>query len=189
MRGITTGLIALALSGLMGSAAAQPAYAAGAAGRTNWSYECGPAGCARDATAWRVAAGYRFNGVLALEAFFFDLGRARSSDFSVDGTLGASGVGVQSLIGWHIGDFEFAAKLGLAEMSNDFRASPTSAYASTRVHRKELVAGWMGSYPLSPELSIRFDMDFLTVALDGDAIFYSRGSDLRSTTLGLSYRF
>jgi hypothetical protein len=32
-------------------------------------------------------------------------------------------------------------------------------------------------------------MDFLTVALDGDAIFYSRGSDLRSTTLGLSYRF
>jgi hypothetical protein len=189
MRGITTGLIALALNGFMGSTAAQPAYVAGSAGSTQWSYDCGPAGCARDSRAWRLAAGYRFNGVLALEAFYFDFGRARSSDYAVDGALGASGAGVQSLIGWHFGDFEFAAKIGLADLANDFRASPTSSYASTRVHRKELVAGWMGSYPLSPDVSIRFDIDFLTVALDGDALFYARGSNLRSTTLGLAYRF
>jgi hypothetical protein len=33
------------------------------------------------------------------------------------------------------------------------------------------------------------DVDVLTAALDGNAIMYSRGSDVKSFLIGLSYRF
>jgi hypothetical protein len=33
------------------------------------------------------------------------------------------------------------------------------------------------------------DVDILTVALDGDALFYSRGSDVGTVLLGLMHRF
>jgi hypothetical protein len=189
MQKITAGLVGLGLTALVGSACAQDAYVLGSVGRSNWAYDCGPAGCALGSTAWRVAAGYRFNRAIAVEAFYGDFGRARSSNFSEDGTLGATGGGLQSLIGWHFGDFEFAAKIGLATLKSDFRAAPTSSYASMRAHRSELVAGLMAAYPLAADFSIRVDVDVLTAALDGNAIMYSRGSDVKSFLIGLSYRF
>jgi hypothetical protein len=179
----------LAAQGLASGAAAQEAYVAGAAGHSSWSYGCGPEGCQRGTTAWRVAAGYRFNGGVALEGFYFDLGSARSSDITTNGRLRATGVGVQALLGWQFGQFDLAAKLGLADMRNDFRAAPTSLYASMGVHRTEFVGGLMGAYRVTPTVAVRLDMDIVTVALNGDAIFYSRGSNVTSTLLGVMLRF
>jgi hypothetical protein len=189
MRRLDIWLLALGLHGLAISAAAHEAYVVGSAGRANWAYDCGPNGCQRDTTAWRIAAGYRFNRVVALEGFYFDFGRARSSNFSVDGKLGATGAGVQSLIGWQFGAFDFAGKIGLASMTNDFRASPTSSYPSSRMRRTELVGGLMSAYHLTPALSVRLDVDILTVALNGDAVYYSRGSDVTTGLFGLIHRF
>jgi hypothetical protein len=177
------------LQGLALCAAAQEPYLVAAIGRSNWAFDCGSDGCQRGTTAWRVAAGYRFNRLVAVEGFYFDLGRSNSSNFSFDGKLGATGAGVQALIGWQFGEVDLAGKLGLAGMTNDFRASPKSSYASSRVHRTELVGGLMGAYHLTPSLAVRMDVDVLTVALDGDAFFYSRGSDVRTVVLGLMHRF
>jgi hypothetical protein len=189
MHRLKVSLVALGLQGLALCAAAQQPYLVAAVGRSNWAFDCGSNGCQRGTTSWRLAAGYRFNRLVALEGFYFDLGRATSSDFSLDGKLGATGAGVQALIGWQFGKFDLTGKIGLAGMTNDFRASPTSAHASTRVHRTELVGGMMGAYQLTPSLSLRMDVDILTVALDGDALFYSRGSDVGTVLLGLMHRF
>ena len=186
---IKTGLLALTLQCLSLGANAQEAYLVGSAGQSRWAYACGTAGCERSTAAWRVAAGYRFNRAVALEGFYFDLGRARSSDFLLDGRLGATGAGVQALFGWPIGDVELAGKIGVASMHNDFRASATSLTASTRVHRTEAIGGLVSSYRFTPNLSLRLDVDVVTVALDGDALFYSRGSDVTGVMLGLVFRF
>jgi len=189
MRRLSMWLLALALQGIAFGAVAQEAYAVGSAGRSNWAIDCGPGSCQRSTSAWRVAAGYRFNRVVALEAFYADFGRARSSDFLLDGSLGATGAGVQTLIGWQFGDFDFAGKIGAARMRNDFRASPTSAYPSAAVHRNELIGGLMGAYRITPNLAVRLDVDIVTVALDGDFVFYARGSDVTTLMLGLMFRF
>ena len=189
MRTLAIWLAALAAQGLASGAAAQGAYVVGSAGRTNWAYDCGPDGCERDTTAWRVAVGYRFNRVVALEGFYTDFGRARSSSFSEDGSLGASGAGAQALIGWQFGAVDLAGKIGFAAMRNDFRASPTSSYSSSSARRTEVIGGLMGAWRVTPSVAVRLDFDILTVALDGDSIYYSRGSDVTTVMLGLMYRF
>lgn len=189
MRTLKVWLLVLALHGLAPNAAAQETYIAASAGRTSWDLDCGPNGCQRNSTAWRAAAGVRFNRVVALEAYYFDLGRARSSDFLIDGSLGATGIGVHTLLGWRSEEFDIAGKIGLADMRNEFRAAPTSLYSSSRVHRTELVGGLMAAYRVTPSVAVRLDVDILTVALDGDALFYSRGADVRVAMLGVMFRF
>jgi hypothetical protein len=185
---IICGLVLMA-QGLASTASAQAAYVVGSAGRSDWAYDCGPSGCERNTGSWRVAAGYRVNRVVAVEGFYFDLGRARSSDYSVNGKLGATAFGVQTLVGWQFGDVELAAKLGLAGMKNDFRAEAVNSAPSTGVHRTEFIAGVTGAYWLTPSVGVRLDADYVTVALNGDALFYSRGSNVTTVLLGLTMRY
>jgi hypothetical protein len=181
--------LALIAQGLASAASAQEAYVAGSAGRSNWAYDCGPSGCQRNTGAWRVAAGYRFNRVVALEGFYFDLGRARSSDYSVNGRLGATGFGVETLLGWQFEEVELAAKLGLADLRNDFRSDATPSAPSKNVHRTEFIAGLTGTFRVTPSVGVRLDADYVTVALNGDALFYSQGSNVTTVLLGLMVRF
>lgn len=170
-------------------ARAEGLYLAGSAGSAHWSLDCGGNGCARDPGAWRLAAGWRLNPVVAFEAFYLDLGRARSSEASTDGTLAASGLGVQTLLGWDFGSVALAGKIGVARMRIAFDAAPTSLYGSERVRRNELVGGLAAAWHATPRLSFRFDADIVTVALNGDALFYSRGADVVTATLGAMLRF
>jgi hypothetical protein len=189
MRTVTICLLGLMAQALASGASAQESYVLGSAGRSDWAYDCGPSGCERNTGSWRVAAGYRFNRVVAVEGFYFDLGRARSSDYSVNGRLGATGFGVETLLGWQFGDVELAAKLGLASMRNDFRTEAANSAPSTSVHRTEFIAGVTGTYRVTPGIGVRLDADYVTVALDGDALFYSRGSNVTTVLLGLMVRF
>ncbi len=168
---------------------AQGIYVAAGAGASQWGMDCGSSGCDRSATALRLAAGYRFNRVIALEAFQLDLGRARSSSNMIDGELRSRGTGVETILGGQIGDVELAGKIGLASMRNDFRAAPSSFDPSERRTRTEVIFGAMLAYRFTPQLALRFDLDFVTVALNGDFIFYSRGADVSTLTMGLAYRF
>lgn len=182
--------IALCLMTLIaGGAAAQEAYVTGAGGGTNWRLDCGPDGCKRNTSAWRVGAGYRFNSVVAVEGFHIDFGRARSSDPSIDGDLGAKAFGVQALVGWQGGDFELNGKIGLSKMRARFDAGPGSPHASSTVSKNEVIGGLMTAWRVAPNLALRLDVDIATVALDGDVIRYSRGSDVVSTVVGLMLKF
>jgi hypothetical protein len=117
------------------------------------------------------------------------LGRARSSDYSVNGRLGATGFGVETLLGWQFGEVELAAKLGLAGLRNNFHSDATPSAPSTNVHRTEFIAGLTGTYRVTPSVGVRLDADYVTVALNGDALFYSQGSNVTTVLLGLMVRF
>jgi len=189
MRNIKSWLALLCLQGLAFGAAAQDAYVVGSLGRASWDFDCGTNGCQRGTNAWRVGAGYRFNRVLALEAFHFDFGRARSSDYALDGTLGGAALGVQALVGWQFDVLDFAGKIGLARVRSEFRAAPTSGYESTTVHKGELMGGLMAAWRVTPGLAVRLDVDIVTLALNGDSLYFSRGSNVTTLLLGVAYRF
>lgn len=182
-------LIAGCLQALAIGATAQEAYVAGGVGRSSWNFDCGPNGCNRTTPSWRVAAGYRFNGVVAVEGFHFDFRRARSSEPYLDGELAGTALGMQALLGGQVGAFELAGKIGLAEVRSDFRPAPTSLNPAKASRHTEVIGGAMVAYRLTPNISLRLDVDVVTVALDSYGIFYSRGADVTSVTLGMTYRF
>lgn len=189
MRTPKTVLMALGLLAASCGAAAQEAYLMGAAGRASWNFECGPQGCQRGSTAWQLAAGYRFNRLVAVEALYLDMGRARSSDYALNGRLGGTALGAQVLLGWRIGDIDLAGKIGWAQVQADFRPAPGSLDVAERRHHNEVIGGLMGAYHLTPDLSIRLDVDIVTVALNSDFLFYSRGADVTTVLLGAMLRF
>lgn len=189
MSRVRTCLIALCLQALALGASAQEAYLAGGLGRSYWNFDCGPNGCDRTTASWRIAAGYRFNRLVAVEGFHFDFRRARSSETYLDGELAGTALGVQALLGWQVGEVELAGKIGLAEVRSDFRPAPTSFYAAKVSRHTEVIGGLMAAYRLTPNLSLRLDVDVVTVALDSGDIFYARGADVTTYMLGLMYRF
>ena len=187
-------LPALLLCGLLAAAfgaCAQEAYVTGGVGRSNWNFiDCGASGCDRNKTAWRFAAGYRFNRLVAAEAFYFDFGRSRSSSPSLDGELRGRAGGAQALLGWQFSTFELAGKIGLASVRADFRPAPSNVGdTSARSTHTEVIAGVMAAYRVTPQLALRFDLDIVTVALSSDLIFYSRGADVTTLLLGVKYGF
>lgn len=189
MRRTLQWLIVLGLQAVSFGAMAQEAYLAGGLGQSHWNFDCGANGCDRSTTAWRVAAGYRFNRIVAVEAFYFDFGRARSSTPSLDGQLRGTAAGAQALVGWQFGAFDVAGKLGLASVRSDFRPAPTSFDVATNTRHTELIGGLMGAYRFTPNVALRMDLDIVTVALDSNGVFYSRGSDVVTVLLGAMFRF
>jgi hypothetical protein len=181
--------LALLLQGLACGAGAQEMYVAGAFGQASWNFDCGPNGCDRRTTAWRMAAGYRFNRVVAVEVFHMDFGRARSSTASLDGAFAAKASGAQVLAGCQFGGFDIAGKIGGASVLSEFEPSATSFDVAQRVRRTELIGGLMGGYRFTPNFGVRLDVDVVTAALDSNGIYYSRGSDIVTVVGGFVWNF
>lgn len=186
---LANALLALGLAATAQPAAAQEAYVTGGIGSSHWNFECGPNGCDRRTTAWRAAAGYRFNRVVALEAFYSDFGRARSSTPGLDGRFGATAAGAQVLAGWQFGAFDIAGKLGGASVHSDFDPAPTSFDVKMSRRHTELIGGLMAGWRFTPNVGVRLDLDIVTAALDSNGIFYSRGSDIVTVIAGVLVRF
>jgi hypothetical protein len=182
-------LLAMCLNGVACGVAAQEAYIAGGLGSSNWSFACGATGCDRTTNSWRIAAGYRFNRIVAVEGFYSDFRCARPSSAALDGELCGTALGVQALLGYQFGAVDFAGKIGLAAVQSDFRPSPTSFDVAAVSRNTELSAGLMGAYRFTPNLALRLDIDIVTVALNSDGIFYSKGADVTTIMLGVMVRF
>jgi hypothetical protein len=181
------------LQALAFGAAAQEAYVVGSVGSASYDFaECagfGSDGCQSKATAWRVGAGYRFNRVVALEGFHFDFGRARSSVYSLEGTFGGTAQGVEVLVGWQGEALEVAGKIGLARVRSDYRAASGSLFESTSATHTEVMGGLMGAWQIAPNVALRLDLDLVTLALNSDAVYFSRGANLTTLLLGVVVRF
>lgn len=170
-------------------AQAQSFHVAGSVGRANWSDLDCDGGCDRNTTAVRLAGGAWFNRVVGAEAFVMDMGTARSSDYSLDGELRGRAFGGVVLLGWRGESFDIAGKLGVARVHSRFTAAPTSAYRSESKRSNEPVGGMMLAVRATPQLSLRFDYDVMTVALIGGVYLYGRGADVHTLSLGASYSF
>lgn len=179
----------LLLLAMGGAARAQEPYVAASAGQSSWNFDCGPTSCDRTGNTWRAAAGVRFNRIFAVEAFLLDLGRTRSSQPGIDGDWRARAPGVQALIGWQTRGFDLAGKIGLASVRTQFSAAPASFSVSETRTNSELIGGVMLGYHFTGHLALRFDFDIVTVALDSYGVFYSRGADVSTASLGLAWHF
>jgi hypothetical protein len=183
-------LLVMCLHGVVGGVAAQEPYLAAGLGSSSWNFvDCGATGCDRTTNSWRVAAGYRFNRIVALEGFYSDYGCARTSSASLDGELCGTALGVQALLGYQFGAVDFAGKIGLAGVRSELRPSLTSFDVATVSRNTELSAGMMGAYRFTPNLALRLDVDIVTVALNSTGLFYSRGADVTTAMLGLMVRY
>jgi len=183
-------LLAICLNGVVCGVAAQEAYLAGGLGSSNWNFDfCGTTGCDRSTSSWRVAAGYRFNRIVAVEGFYSDFGCARSSSVSLDGDLCGTALGVQALLGYQFGAVEFAGKVGLAGVRSDYHPSATNFNRSNASRNTELNIGLMGAYRFTPNLALRLDVDTVPVALWSDGFFFTSGANVHTITLGMMYGF
>ncbi len=186
---LTRLVLATACLGAATLAQAQSFYVAGTAGRSNWSdLDCN-SGCDRHTTGLRVAGGAWFSRVFAAEAFIMDMGTARSSASSLDGRLRGRALGAVALLGWRGERFDIAGKLGVASVHSRFTAAPTSGWPSESKRSTEPVGGMMLAVRATPQLSVRFDADVMTVALIGGVFLYGRGADVHTFSLGASYAF
>jgi hypothetical protein len=170
-------------------AQAQSFHVAGTVGRANWSDLDCDGGCDRNTTALRLAGGAWFNRVVGAEAFVMDMGTARSSDTWLDGKLRGRAVGAVALLGWRGERVDVAGKLGLARVQSRFTAAPTSGWPSESKRSNEPVGGMMLAVRATPQLSLRLDVDVMTVALIGGVYLYGRGADVHTLSLGASYAF
>lgn len=170
-------------------AQAQSFYVAGTVGRSTWSDLDCDRGCDRHTTGLRVAGGAWFSRAFAAEAFVMDMGTARSSDALLDGRLRGRALGAVALLGWRGERFDIAGKLGAASVHSRFTAAPTSNWPSDSKSSTEPVGGMMLAVRATPQLSVRFDVDVMTVALIGGVFLYGRGADVHTFSLGASYAF
>ena len=183
-------LLAMCLNGVACGVAAQEAYIAAGLGSSNWNFDvCGTTGCDRSTSSWRVAAGYRFNRIVAVEGFYFNFRCARSSSVSLDGDLCGTALGVQALLGYQFGVVEFAGKVGLAGVRSDYHPSATNFNRSNASRNTELNIGLMGAYRFTPNLALRLDVDTVPVALWSDGFFFTSGANVHTITLGMMYGF
>ena len=178
-------LLAMCLNGVACGVAAQEAYIAAGLGSSNWNFDvCGTTGCDRSTSSWRVAAGYRFNRIVAVEGFYSNFGCARSSSVSLDGDLCGTALGVQALLGYQFGAVDFAGKVGLAGVRYDYHPSAASFNRSSVSRSTEPNFGLMGAYRFTPNLALRLDVDSPPAEL-----FFTSGANVHTITLGVMYGF
>jgi len=187
----TLARVVVAATCLVGAtlAQAQSFHVAASVGRADWSDLDCDGGSDRNTTAFRVAAGAWFNRVVGAEAFAMDMGTARSSDYWLDGKLRGRALGAVALLGWRAERFDIAGKLGVASVHSRFSAAATSGWPSESKRSTEPVGGMMLAVRATPQLSVRFDYDVMTVALIGGVYLYGRGADVHTLSLGASYAF
>jgi Outer membrane protein beta-barrel domain len=170
-------------------AQAQSFYVAGGAGRAHWSDLDCTGNCDRDTTGLRIAAGAWFNRVLAAEVFAMDMGSVRLADSLFEGKLRGRAIGALGLLGWRGERVDIAGKFGVAQVQARFEASPTSTFSSETKRSREPVFGMMLAVRATPQLSVRFDVDNMSVAMLGAFILREGGADVTTFSLGAHYAF
>lgn len=189
LRTMTYAIVAASCLAAAAVAQAQSFYVAAGAGRAHWSdLDCN-GGCDRDSTGLRIAAGAWFNRVLAAEVFALDMGSATLADSLFNGKVRGRAFGALGLLGWRGERFDIAGKLGVAQVQSRFEASPTSAFPSATERSREPVFGMMLAVHATPQLSVRFDIDNMSVAQLGGFLFQVGGADVTTFSLGVHYAF
>ena len=182
-------VVALAAATLAGLASAQ-GYAGIGIGQSRAKFDCtGADTCDKTGNAFRLYGGYQFTPHLALEAAYYDQGKARvtASDSelgSVGGDFKGQGIGLWGVL---IAPMEAAsvyAKLGVVSSRIKLDASSSvlgSASASERHTRGALGLG--ASYEFAPKWVARLDYERFR------ARFMDEKVSVDLVTLGAHYRF
>lgn len=182
-------VVAVAAATLAGIASAQ-GYAGFGIGQSRAKLDCtGADTCDKTDTAFRLYGGYQFTPNLALEAAYYDQGKARVTGSdpelgSVGGDFKGQGIGLWGLLVAPMDAVSFYAKLGVVSSRIKLDASSSvlgSASASERHTRGALGLG--ASYEFAPKWVARLDYERFR------ARFMDEKVSVDLVTLGAHYRF
>lgn len=170
-----------------GHAAAQ-GYIGGAIGQGRINVDCdGVANCDKTGTGFKLGGGYRFHPNLAVEANYFDFGKARASDEELSASLKGSGMGVgvaaiadfsPSVYGVaRLGLARTKARLGLAGFGSTSDSSSNPYYG--------VAIGWK----MSPNLGIELGFDASKVKYKDAELEINESASTRLFSVGVNFSF
>lgn len=145
--------------------------------------------CDKTDTAYRLYGGYEFGPNLAVEAVYYDQGKARVSGLDpalgrVDGDFKGQGVGLWGLVGVPVQAAAFYAKLGLVSASIKLNATSSVLGSASSSERHTRGAWGLGaSYEFAPRWVGRLDFERMRVR------FMDEKVAVELLTLGAHYRF
>jgi OOP family OmpA-OmpF porin len=158
LRQVSIALAALSLS----AAACAQGYAVVSVGTSKLSVDCGSAPtCDKSDTAFKLLGGYKMNPNFALEAGYFDFGKAKVADPTASLAIKVNGFG--GGLAWHqdlAPDWNFVGRLGLVQMKTKIDATATGlGGGSDSDSSAQAYAGLGIGYKLSKSMSLDLAWD------------------------------
>jgi OOP family OmpA-OmpF porin len=179
--------IAAAVAALLmsGAAAANP-YVVGSVGVTSWDVDCeGASTCDKTDVGFKLLGGYRFASNFAVEAGYFNFGKAKAADSGLSGEFKADGFG--GGVAFHVDlspQWNAVARLGALSMKTKVDAtlagvgSASADYSSTQAY-----FGVGIGYRITPNLS-------LDGAIDASKVkFEDESGNVTKFSVGLTWNF
>lgn len=182
-------LVAFATASLAGIASAQ-GYVGFGVGQSRAKLDCAGADiCDKTDTAFRLYGGYQFNPNLALEAVYYDQGKARVTGSDPDlGTIGGDfkgqGVGLWGVFSAPMDAASFHVKLGVVSARIKLDATSSALGTASASERHTRGAWGLGaSYAFTSNWVARLDYERFRVR------FMDEKVSVDLVTLGAHYRF
>ena len=179
--------IAAAVAALLvsGVAVAGP-YVVGSVGVASWDVDCeGAANCDKTDVGFKLLGGYKFASNLAVEAGYFNFGKARISDSGLSADFKAVAFGAGLAVHTDISpQWNAVARLGVASVRTTLDASLAGyGSASDEQSSTQAYAGLGVGYLLTPALSLDAALDFTNAKFEGEK------GNISKFSLGLTYSF
>jgi OOP family OmpA-OmpF porin len=177
--------VAVAASTICGLAAAGP-YVVGSAGVTSWDVDCqGASTCDKTDIGFKLLGGYRFDSNFAIEAGYFNFGKAKVADSGLSGDFKADGFGAG--VAFHMDlspQWNAVARLGALSMKTKLDATLDGfGSASDDDRSTQAYVGFGVGYRLTPNLSLDGAIDLSKIKFD------SESGNVSKFSLGLSWNF
>lgn len=180
---------ACAAAVLSGIASAQ-GYVGLGVGQSRAKFDCtGADTCDKTGTAYRLFGGYQFTPNLALEAAYYDQGKATVTGSdpelgSIGGDFKGQGLGLWGVLAAPVNGGSFYAKLGVVSARIKLDATSSVLGSASAAERHTRGAWGLGaSYELAPKWVARLDYERFRVR------FLDEKVSVDLLTLGAHYRF
>lgn len=175
---------AASLAMLSGAAMAQ-GYVGAGIGQVRISDDCsGTTSCSLTSTGGKVFGGYLFDNGLAVEAHYFDFGKASATAGAASADLKGSGVGLgMAYFGKFAPDWRGVARLGAASMKADISGSLGGGAASTSETKTKVYGGLGLGYMVSRNVSIDLGLDVSAISFQGAS------DNVRLFSVGVTFGF
>jgi OmpA-OmpF porin, OOP family len=172
---------ALALS----SAASAQVYGVVSVGSSKIKIDCaGAATCDESGTAFKLLGGYKFTPNFAIEGGYMSFGKAKAADPGISADFTVNGFGIAGAFHQDFAtNWDFVARLGLAQMKTKVNATLGSATGSDSDSSAQLYGGLGINYKLTKQLSVGAAWDFSKAEFSGEK------ANVNAYSLGLTFGF
>lgn len=188
------GLATVVLFGaVQGPAHAQGAFVGVGGGASSWALDCaGTSTCDKSGGAFKLYGGYNFTPQFGVQAFYLDLGKARTAA-PVSGTLtnvdykgqayGVSGTGTFDITK----DLVLLGELGLANVTGKVEGTALGVSVSEKKNSVALVVGGGIGYRVTPAAMLRAEVMATTVKVRLNS--YEDSGGVAAFLVGISGQF